>query len=265
MDIHRITPGSTVDLASIDTAATSGFTKVAAKDRLEALTNRLEALQELLYAEGRQKVLIVLQGMDTSGKDGTIRNVLEGVNPLGVKVASFKKPTEPELAHDYLWRVHKHTPASGEIVVFNRSHYEDVLVVRVLNLVPEERWRRRYDHIVAFERLLADEGTTILKFFLHISPDEQKERLQARLDNPEKHWKFNVGDLAARRDWDQYVAAYAEAIERTSAENAPWFVVPSDRKWHRNLVIADTIVSTLEGLGMDYPPSADDLSDVVIP
>ena len=265
MDIHRIAPGQNLDLDAIDTRATSGYGKDAAKARLDELNNRLEHLQELLYAEGKHKVLIVLQGMDTSGKDGTIRHVFEGVNPLGVKVASFKKPTPEELAHDYLWRVHQHTPGSGEIVIFNRSHYEDVLVVRVLGLVPEERWRKRYDHIVEFERLLAEEGTTILKFFLHISPEEQKERLQARLDDPEKHWKFNIGDLAARRDWKQYTSAYTEALENTSTEHAPWFVVPADRKWHRNLVIAETLVSTLEGLGMEYPPPEDDLSNVVIP
>jgi PPK2 family polyphosphate:nucleotide phosphotransferase len=265
VDIHRIAPGADVDLAAIDTRATSGFEKDHGKDRLKDLNDRLEHLQELLYAEGEHKLLIVLQGMDTSGKDGTIRHVFEGVNPQGVKVASFKKPTEQELSHDYLWRVHRHTPGSGEIVIFNRSHYEDVLVVRVLGLVPEERWRKRYDHIVEFERLLADEGTTILKFFLHISRDEQKERLQARLDDPSKHWKFSVGDLATRRSWDEYTAAYTEMLERTSTEHAPWFVVPADRKWHRNLVIAETMVSTLEGLEMGYPPPEDDLSGVVIP
>jgi len=265
VDIHRIAPGAEVDLGAIDTRATSGHEKDAARDRLKDLNDRLEALQEMLYAEGKHKVLIVLQGMDTAGKDGTIRHVFEGVNPQGVRVAGFKKPTERELAHDYLWRVHRHTPGSGEIVIFNRSHYEDVLVVRVLGLVPEERWGKRYDHIVEFERLLADEGTTILKFFLHISPEEQKERLQARLDDPSKHWKFSVGDLGPRRVWDEYAAAYTEMLERTSTEHAPWFVVPADRKWHRNLVIAETMVSTLEGLDMEFPPPEDDLSGVVIP
>jgi PPK2 family polyphosphate:nucleotide phosphotransferase len=186
------------------------------------------------------------------------------MNPQGVTVASFKRPAPVELAHDYLWRVHARTPGNGEITIFNRSHYEDVLVVRVHGLVPEETWSRRYDHINSFERMLADEGTTILKFFLHISFEEQRERLQARLDDPAKHWKFSLGDLEERKRWDDYTAAYEEAITRTSTSWAPWYVVPANRKWYRNLVVATALVDTLEGLGMDYPPAADDLTGVVV-
>jgi PPK2 family polyphosphate:nucleotide phosphotransferase len=266
MHRYRITPGSEVDLGRHDPRDTSAFgdDKGDGKERLKSLNDRLEELQELLYAEGRNRLLVVLQAMDTGGKDGTIRHVFDGTNPQGVKVASFKKPTPMELAHDYLWRVHPHTPGSGEMVIFNRSHYEDVLVVRVHSLVPEEQWSRRYHHINEFERLLADEGTTIVKFFLHISPDEQAERLQARLDDPSKHWKFSLGDLDERKLWPGYIAAYEEMLERTSTDHAPWYVVPADRKWYRNLVVASVLVQTLEGLGMAYPEAEDDLSGVVI-
>jgi PPK2 family polyphosphate:nucleotide phosphotransferase len=224
----------------------------------------LEHLQELLYAESKHKVLIVLQAMDTGGKDGTIRHVFEGVNPQGVKVAGFKVPTPKELAHDYLWRVHKHTPGSGEIVIFNRSHYEDVLVVRVHDLVPREVWSRRYEHIRAFEKLLADEGTTVLKFYLHIDLAEQKERLQERLDQPDKNWKFSIGDLKERARWDQYLAAYQQALQETSTEYAPWYIVPANRKWYRNLVISTIIINKLKSLDMSYPEAEEGLEDVVI-
>jgi len=264
--IYRIAPGTPVSLAALDPADSRLFDgeKEDGKRLAADLTARLEALQELLYAEGRHKVLVVLQAMDTGGKDGVIRHVFDGVNPQGVKVASFKRPAPVELAHDYLWRVHARTPGNGEITIFNRSHYEDVLVVRVHGLVPEETWSRRYDHINSFERMLADEGTTILKFFLHISFEEQRERLQARLDDPAKHWKFSLGDLEERKRWDDYTAAYEEAITRTSTSWAPWYVVPANRKWYRNLVVATALVDTLEGLGMDYPPAADDLTGVVV-
>ncbi len=266
MDRYRVVPGTAAQLAARDPADGSAFDggKSEAGRRTKELNDRLEELQELLYAEGKHKVLIVLQAMDTGGKDGTIRHVFDGTNPQGVKVASFKKPTPEELAHDYLWRVHDHTPGSGQITIFNRSHYEDVLVVRVHQLVPDERWRRRYDQINAFEKLLADEGTTILKFFLHISKEEQKERLQARLDEPHKQWKFARGDLAERRRWDAYTAAYEEALTRTSTEWAPWYVVPADRKWYRNLVVSSIMVDTLERLDMRYPPPEEDLEGVVI-
>ena len=264
MENYRIDPGTPVNLAAIDPGATGGYEKHEAKGETKRLNRELEALQELLYAEGKHKVLIVLQAMDAAGKDGTIRHVFDRVNPQGVKVASFKKPTSRELAHDYLWRVHQHTPGSGEITIFNRSHYEDVLIVRVLGLVPEERWSRRYQHIRAFEQQLADEGTTILKFYLHISKEEQKERLQARLDDPAKHWKFDVGDLAQRERWDDYMTAYETAISETSTAAAPWYVIPANHKWYRNLVLSQIMVGTLKGLNMSFPEAHDDLSGVVV-
>jgi PPK2 family polyphosphate:nucleotide phosphotransferase len=264
--LYRIEPGAELSLADHDPAdrALYGGDKSAGKEETKKLNKRLEELQELLYAEGRQKVLIVLQAMDAGGKDGTIRHVFDGTNPQGVKVASFKKPTAEELGHDYLWRVHRHAPGAGEIVIFNRSHYEDVLVVRVHDLVPPERWRRRYRHIIEFERLLAEEGTTILKFFLNISKDEQKERFQSRLDEPHKRWKFAKGDLSERRRWDDYMRAFEVALSKTSTGLAPWYVIPADRKWYRNLVISRILVETLEGLGMEYPDPEEDLEGVVI-
>ncbi len=218
----------------------------------------------MLYAENKHKVLIVLQAMDTGGKDGTIRRVFEGVNPQGVKVASFKVPTAEELAHDFLWRIHKQTPANGEIVIFNRSHYEDVLVVRVHEYVTKKIWSKRYEQINAFEKTLVENGTTILKFFLHISKDEQKERLQARLDDPTKHWKFNIGDLDERKLWDDYQAAYEDVLNKTSTAEAPWYVVPANRKWYRDLVISTVLVEKLQGLKMKYPESKDNLDGVVV-
>ncbi|MFQ5616273.1 MAG: polyphosphate kinase 2 family protein [Anaerolineales bacterium] len=266
MDRYRVKPGSQIDLDQWDPNDKGAFEggKAEGKTRLRELNEELETLQELLYAEHKHKMLIVLQGMDTSGKDGTIRHVFEGVNPQGVKVASFGRPTEEELDHDYLWRAHKHTPGKGEIVIFNRSHYEDVLVVRVHNLVPEEVWRKRYQHIDGFERMLADEGIAILKFFLHIDPDEQKERLQARLDTPNKRWKFDKADLKERKRWPEYMTAFEAVLGKTSTEWAPWYIVPSNRKWYRNLVIASVIVDTLKGLNMAYPEAEEGLDDLVV-
>jgi PPK2 family polyphosphate:nucleotide phosphotransferase len=266
MERYRVKPCSKVKLDDYDPEDDREFkgVKDEAKDVLDELTDRLEAAQELLYAEHKQKLLVVLQGMDTSGKDGVIRHVFEGVNPQGVRVASFKVPTQEELDHDYLWRVHRQTPGKGEIVIFNRSHYEDVLVVRVHELVSEKQWSRRYQQINDFERLLVEEGTTILKFFLHIDKDEQKKRFQARLDDPEKHWKFNVGDLKERQLWDAYMHAYEDVLSRTSQEDAPWYIVPSNQKWYRNLVIANVLVETLEKLKMSYPVPKEDLSLVII-
>lgn len=263
---YRVTPGSSINLTEWSPDDRSDFngSKSEGRKYLRELNDRLEALQELLYAEGKHKVLIVLQATDTGGKDGTIRHVLEGVNPQGVKVASFKKPTDLELAHDYLWRVHQHTPAKGEIVVFNRSHYEDVLVVRVHNYVPEEVWQKRYGHINAFEQMLADEGTVILKFYLNISKDEQKERLQERLDIPEKNWKFAKGDLAEREKWDDYQRAFEDMLARTSTEAAPWHIVPADRKWYRNIVISEAIITALESLDMQWPDAEEGLDAVEI-
>lgn len=258
MKRYRVEPNTKIKLSDYPPSATETFDGDKPEGRLvfEKLNDELEELQELLYAEGKHKVLIVIQAMDTGGKDGTIRHVFDGVNPCGVRVASFKNPTPEELAHDYLWRVHKQTPKNGEIVIFNRSHYEDVLVVRVHSLVPKEVWSRRYEHINNFERMLADEGTTILKFFLHISKEEQKERLQERLDDPTKHWKFSVGDLAERKRWDDYMKAYDDMLEKTSTKWAPWYIVPADKKWYRNLVITSTILEALKDLDMK-PPEAD--------
>ena len=258
MDIsrYRVAPGATVDLTAWPTNDKGGVDRDDAEKRTATLNRRLEKLQEMLYADGTNKVLVVLQATDTGGKDGTIRHVFDRVNPQGVKVASFKRPTDEELGHDYLWRVHEKTPKSGEITIFNRSHYEDVLVVRVHDIVPESRWSRRYDHINAFETLLTDEGTTIVKLFLHISKEEQRERLQARLDRPEKNWKFDKGDLVERERWDDYQEAFRVMLERTSTDHAPWYVVPADRKWFRNLLVSEIIVDVLERLDLRDPPAA---------
>lgn len=266
LSTYRITDGSGFSLSDHDPRDRSCFdgTKHEGKKAVAAQSTQLEALQERLYAEGRHRILIVLQAMDTAGKDSTIRHVFRSVDPIGVTVTPFKKPTEEELAHDYLWRVHPHVPGNGEIAIFNRSHYEDVLVVRVRSLAPEERWQRRYEHIRSFERLLADEGTTIVKCFLHLSPEEQAERLRARLDDPTKRWKFRKGDLAERALWDDYMQAYEEAIARTAADTAPWYVVPADRKWYRNLVVGQILLSTLEGLDMAYPEPEEDLDGVEV-
>ncbi len=266
MDTYRVKPGDQVDLEKWDPNDKSMFqiSKAEGKEYIRKLNKELEILQELLFAEGKHKLLIVLQAMDTGGKDGTIRHVFEGVNPQGVKVAAFKVPSEEERAHDYLWRVHKHTPGNGEIAIFNRSHYEDVLVVRVHNLVPEAVWSRRYEHICAFEKMLADEGTTILKFYLHIDQAEQKERLQARLDEPDHQWKFSLGDLAERKLWDQYLAAFEDALEKTSTETAPWYVIPANRKWYRDLVISSIIIEKLKSLNMAYPEFKGNLDEIVI-
>lgn len=263
---YAVPPGSAVDLGQWDPSDAALFPggKKAGRKRLVELNEQLADLQELLYAEGRHKVLIVLQAMDSGGKDGTIRHVFGGVNPQGVRVHSFKVPTEEEMSHDYLWRVHDHTPATGLISIFNRSHYEDVLVVRVKGFVEEEAWRRRYRHIREFERMLAEEGTTILKFYLHIDREEQRERLQARLDEPAKNWKFRVGDLEDRRLWPDFQAAYEEAIAETSTEWAPWYVIPANRKWYRNLVISSVLINTLESLDMRYPDPEENLDGIVV-
>lgn len=255
MDRYLIPPSCVVKLADWPPTETTDCPggKEEAEDRLRELNKKLESLQEMLYAQHKHRLLVVLQAMDTGGKDGVIRKVFEGVNPLGVKVASFKAPTPIELDHDYLWRVHAHTPAKGEIAIFNRSHYEDVLVVRVHELVAEAVWRRRYAQIRDFERLLSEEGTTICKFFLHISPEEQLKRLTARREDPTKRWKYNPADFEERKRWKDYQRAYEEAISETSADHAPWYIVPADKKWYRDLVIASVLVNTLEELGLAYP------------
>ena len=263
---YRISPGTPARLRDRDPRDTGDFIggKQEGKAHVADLNRQLESLQELLYAQGKHKILVVLQAIDTGGKDGTIRHVFDGTNLQGVKVASFKKPTAQELSHDYLWRVHARAPGSGEITIFNRSHYEDVLVVRVHSLVPEQRWSRRYDHINAFEQLLADEGTTLLKFFLHISKEEQRERLQARLDTPDKTWKFSKGDLDEREHWDAYLDAYEAALSNTSQDHAPWYAIPADRKWYRNLIITQILVGALQRLEMTFPSPEDDLTGIIV-
>lgn len=224
-----------------------------ARARLVRLSERLEALQELLYAEGRHRLLVVLQAMDAGGKDSTIRHVFQGVDPLGVKVASFGPPSLEEASRDYLWRVHRHVPAAGEIAIFNRSHYEDVLVPRVRGEIDVAECRRRYHQINDFERMLVETGTTIVKVYLHVSRDEQKKRLQARRDTPEKQWKFRFGDLSVRAQWDAYMAAYEAALAATSTAVAPWYVIPADNKLARNLLVSTLLIETLEALDMRYP------------
>ncbi len=259
-----VQPGKPFKLTSCDPAETYGWDKDGAAAVLDENSRRLESLQERLWASKAGPVLIVLQGIDTAGKDGTIRHVMSAFNPQGCTVTGFDEPTAEELAHDYLWRVHRATPAKGSVAIFNRSHYEDVLVVRVHDLVPKSAWRKRYDQINDFERQLTENGTTIVKFFLNISPDEQRQRLQARIDTPDKRWKFKTGDLAERKLWDQYMAAYQVALERCSTDAAPWHIVPSDRKWFRNLAVAEVVANALEGLRLKYPPSADGIESIVV-
>ncbi|HET7702503.1 MAG TPA: polyphosphate kinase 2 family protein [Candidatus Limnocylindrales bacterium] len=263
-DLLRVRPGARFRLEDVDPDATHGRVKAAAAEELQAGLDRLTDLQDRLWAEAKHPVLVVLQGIDTAGKGGTLKHVMGAFQPAGCSVTSFKVPTAPELAHDYLWRVHQRTPAKGEIAIFDRSHYEDVLVVRVRGLAPKPVWSRRYDHINAWERMLADEGTTIVKFFLWISREEQRERLQARLDEPDKRWKFRLGDLEERKRWDDYVTAYDDALERCSTDHAPWYVIPADHKWFRNLAVAEILADTLDDLKPAYPQPPEDLTGVVV-
>jgi PPK2 family polyphosphate:nucleotide phosphotransferase len=265
MEDYVVTDGAGFRLADHDPRATSGVPgKAEGRAEVAELTRRMRHLQERFYADGRHRLLVVLQGMDTSGKSGAVRRAFTGLNPAGVRVTSFRTPTDEELARDFLWRVHRHVPRDGEIALFDRSHYEDVVAARVRGLVPPERWRARYEHIRAFERMLVDEGTIVRKFFLHISREEQAERLRARLEDPRKHWKFRRSDLEDRARWDEYQAAYEDAIRETATPEAPWVIVPADRKWHRDLVICRTIVDTLAGLDLRYPDAEEDLSGVVV-
>jgi len=258
-----IEPGKKVRLAEIDPGYKHGHKNEAdVTALLEADKQRLHELQTLLYAEHARSLLICLQGMDTSGKDGTISHIFGAMNPQGVRVVSFKTPSAKEASHDFLWRVHEGTPAKGEIAVFNRSHYEDVLVVRVHELVPKSVWSNRYEQINAFEQELSAEGTHILKFFLHISKAAQLERFKARLDEPAKRWKISEADYAERKHWDGYIDAYDEAISRCSTKHAPWFVIPADHKWFRNLAIGRIMVEQLEALGMHYPKPTVDLDRI---
>lgn len=262
----RVAPGAALDLGERDADAKDGAPgdKEATTEALAPMVASLGELQTRLWAEGSRSLLVVLQAMDAGGKDGTIRKVFTGVNPQGVRVTSFKAPTADELARDFLWRVHARVPAHGEIGVFNRSHYEDVLIVRVDELVPESVWRPRYDHIRAFEENLAAGGTTVVKLFLHISPEEQAERLQARLDDPTKRWKFEAADLAVRERWDDYQAAYAEAIAATSTDAAPWYVIPANRKWYRNWAVLNVLLATLGGMDPQFPPEQPGLDELTI-
>lgn len=262
---YRVVPGKKLKLADRPTNDTGPFKdKDDAAPAIEKNLEQLDELQEVLYAQAKHAVLVVFQAMDSGGKDGAIEHVFSGLNPQGCHVASFKQPTPLELAHDFLWRIHHHTPPKGMINIFNRSHYESVLVERVHELVPEKVWKKRYDRINEFERLLADEGTTILKFYLHISKDEQKERFEARLADKTKHWKFNTADLKERARWDEYQQAYQDALEKCSTAHAPWYIVPADRKWFRNWVVSDTLVRTLKALDMKYPPAEPGLDKVVV-
>jgi PPK2 family polyphosphate:nucleotide phosphotransferase len=263
--IVTVQPGSRCDLEAVDANADGGLDKEEAKAALVTERARIATLQERLYAEHKRSLLVVFQAIDTGGKDGTIRAVFEGVNPQGCRVWSFKVPSAEESDHDFLWRYHAKAPARGMINVFNRSHYEDVLVVRVKDLVPAPVWRARYDQINDFERMLAAAGTTVLKFFLHISKDEQKERLEARIANPDKHWKFDPADLVERRSWDAYQAAFADALTACSTSHAPWHVVPANRKWYRNLLIARTIADTLEAMDPRFPEAQTGISGMTVP
>jgi PPK2 family polyphosphate:nucleotide phosphotransferase len=263
---YRVLPGQTFELNDWDPDDTGDISsKEEGKRLLKLDRKRIISLQERLFAEAKQSLLIILQATDTGGKDGTIKHVFNGVNPQGCRVRTFKVPNNVELGHDFLWRYHQHTPRSGYMTIFNRSHYEDVLVVRVKNLVDAPVWSARYDQINDFERTLAAHGTRILKFYLHISKDEQKKRLQARLDDPAKHWKFSTGDLAERERWDDYQKAFRDAIANCSTECAPWIVVPANKKWYRNVVVARTIADTLEAMNPQFPEAESGLDRVVIP
>jgi PPK2 family polyphosphate:nucleotide phosphotransferase len=261
----KVAPGAKPHLAGRDTGSHAGLgDKERANARLDKLRTTLERMGQRLYAEGRHSVLLVLQGLDASGKDGVIRSVFEGVNPQSCRVVAFKAPTSNELRHDYLWRIHAALPARGEIGIFNRSHYEDVVAVRMLDLAPARVWRRRPGHIVAWERMLVDEGTTIVKVFLNVSKDEQQRRLQERIDDPEKRWKFRRSDLDVRARFDEYIAAYEDVIEQTSSEHAPWYVVPADHNWVKATVVAELLVAALEEIDPQLPEAEEGLEGIVI-
>nr|WP_256731015.1 polyphosphate kinase 2 family protein [Ralstonia pickettii] len=255
IDDYRFDGTNKFKIAKVDASSKPFSTGNKADDnaRLAEVSAKLDALQDVLYAEHRRKVLVILQGMDTSGKDGTVRGVFRAMDPLGLRVVGFKAPTPQELAHDYLWRVHAQTPARGEIVIFNRSHYEDVLITRVHGDIDAAESKRRYAHINAFEQMLCDTGTTIVKCFLHISKDEQRRRLQERVDDPHKHWKFDPSDIAEREFWAGYMEAYEAAINATATPEAPWYVVPADSKTHRNVMVAEILLRVLEAMRPEYP------------
>lgn len=258
-----VRPGTQVRLSGVDPSFKDHHeSRERAADEIDKYRRRLWELQEMLYVQRRPSLLICLQAMDTGGKDGTINHVLGAMNPQGCRVAAFRQPSPEEAAHDFLWRVHKAAPARGEVVIFNRSHYEDVLVVRVHDLAPREVWSRRYERINAFEKGLADHGTVVLKFYLHISKDEQLKRFKDRLDDPSKQWKISEADYKERAYWNDYSAAYEEALSRCTTEHAPWFIIPANHKWFRNLAVARIVVEYLEGLNMTYPAPTVDLEHV---
>ncbi|MEO8436877.1 MAG: polyphosphate kinase 2 family protein [Chloroflexota bacterium] len=259
-----VKPGTRVRLETIDPAATFGHEKASAVATTKVEMDRLGDLQDRLWAEAKRSVLVVLQGIDASGKDGTIAKVMEAFNPQGCPVTSFKVPSAEELAHDFLWRVHKRTPGKGEIGIFNRSHYEDVLVVRVHDLAPRSIWSKRYDQINAFERMLAESGTTIVKFFLTIDRDEQRKRFEERIADPRKRWKFKMADLDERKLWDDYQAAFDDALTKTSTTWAPWYVIPANRNWFRNLAVASILADTIADLDPAYPRAPELPPDLVI-
>ena len=260
----RVEPGSAAKISDRDPGDTLGLDKAAGKKRLEKVGERLDVLQHRLYAEGKRGLLLVLQGLDASGKDGVLRSVFQQVSPQGLRVVPFRVPTTTELAHDYLWRVHAQLPARGEIVVFNRSHYEDVVAVRMHHLAPEEVWKRRPGHIREWERMLADEGTSIVKVFLNVSKEEQRKRLQERVDDPEKRWKFRRDDLDVRKHFDEYIAAYEDALSETSTEWAPWYVVPADHNWVKALAVAQLLVDELERMDPELPAPEPGIDGVVV-
>ncbi|MEM5449022.1 PPK2 family polyphosphate kinase [Paraburkholderia guartelaensis] len=256
----------TFSLSALDPAAKpfSTGSKDGDRDRLAEIGNQLDILQERLHSQRHQRVLLVLQGMDTSGKDGTIRGVFHEVDPLGLRIVPFRAPTPIEAARDFLWRVHLQVPAAGELAIFNRSHYEDVLVPRVIGQIDSAECERRYRQIRHFEALLAESGTSIIKCMLHISKDEQRSRIQARIDDPTKHWKFDVSDLEARRHWDAYQAAYHDALAATSTEYAPWYVIPANSKSHRNLMVAELLLRLMDSLKLEFPPAKAELKGLRI-
>ena len=259
----KVDPNSKVKLDEIDAGYKGEHEdKESANAELEKHVQRLRELQYLMYAENKRSLLIILQALDAAGKDGTINHVLSAMNPQGCRVYGFKTPSPEELAHDYLWRIHQATPRKGYVAVFNRSHYEDVLVVRVHNLVPKEVWSKRYDEINAFEKQLTDNGTHILKFYLHIDKDEQLARFKQRLDDPNRHWKISESDYAEREYWHEYQKAYEDAISNCSTKDAPWFIIPSNHKWVRNLAVSQILVDTLESLGMKFPAPTVDIAEI---
>jgi PPK2 family polyphosphate:nucleotide phosphotransferase len=263
---YKIEPGKEVHLDKVDPNDSSGFEGKSADEPGESkkLNERLRQFQEMLYAEHKMKVLVILQAVDTGGKDGVIHRVFEGVNPQGVQVAHFGIPTPEEQDHDFLWRHHNRVPGKGELVIFNRSHYEGVLVERVHKIVPEEVWKRRYGEINDFERLLSEEDTVILKFYLHISKDEQKKRLEERLEDPTKNWKFSSNDIPERKHWEEYMIAYQDALTKTSTDWAPWHLIPSNHKWYRDLVVSRIIVKAMERMDLHYPKMGSEARSIVI-